>query len=72
MGGLVDKNSEIDWLDAAVTWIVGLLSFVLAGSAIKIYYSMERKRRDILILAARFGVLALFVVPLAIIIPTKY
>lgn len=69
--GAVDAWTDKDWLTAAMVSIFVLLQFVLLGSAIRIYYSTERKRVDLLALVARFAVIALIVIPLAIIIPSS-
>jgi hypothetical protein len=67
--GAVKSWTDKDWLTAVMVSIVLLLQFVLLGSAIKVYYSTERKRGDLLILGSRFGVIALIAVLLAQIIP---
>lgn len=74
LGGLamaVAIWSDKDWLRAVMMSILALFQFGLLGSAIKTYYSMERSRGDLLILAARFVVIPLIAVLLAIIIPSS-
>jgi hypothetical protein len=63
----MDKN----WLTTVMMSSLALFHFVLLGSAIKTYYSMERGRGDLFILAARFLVIPLILVPLAIVIPSS-
>jgi len=63
--------SEKDWATAVIVSTLAILLLLLLGSAIKGYYSLERRRGDVLILAARFAVIALIVVPLAIVIPNS-
>jgi hypothetical protein len=60
-----------DWLTAVLVSIFALLQLVLLGSAIKIYYSMERRQGDLLILGTRFGVIVLIAVLFAYIIPSS-
>ena len=63
--------SEKDWTTAVIVSTVAIFLVLLLGSAIKGYYSLERRRGDVLILAARFAVILLIVVPLAVIIPNS-
>jgi hypothetical protein len=63
--------SEKDWTTAVIVSTLAIFLVMLLGSAIKGYYSMERRRGDVLILAARFAIIPLIFVPLAIIIPNS-
>jgi hypothetical protein len=63
--------SEKDWTTAFLVSTLAIFLLLLLGSAIKGYYSMERRRGDVLILAARFAILPLMVVPFAIAIPSS-
>jgi hypothetical protein len=63
--------SEKDWTPAVIVSALAIFLLLLLGSAIKGYYSMEHKRGDVLILAARLAVIPLNVVPLAIVIPSS-
>jgi hypothetical protein len=63
--------SEKDWTTAVIVSTLAVFLVMLLGSAIKGYYSMERRRGDVLILAARFAIIPLIFVPLAIIIPNS-
>ena len=63
--------SEKDWTTAVILFTLAIFSLLLLGSAIKAYYSMERRRGDVLVLAARFAVIPLIVVLLAIVIPSS-
>jgi hypothetical protein len=63
--------SEKDWTTAVILSTLAIFLLLLLASAIKGYYSIERRRGDVLILAARFAVIPLIVVPLAIVIPSS-
>ncbi|MGZ7056268.1 MAG: hypothetical protein ACXVK3_12125 [Candidatus Angelobacter sp.] len=67
--GALSSWSQKDWTTAFIVSTLAIFLVLLLGSAIKGYYSMERRPGDVLILAARFAVIPLIVVPLAIIIP---
>jgi len=69
--GALGSWTDKDWLTAVMVSIFVLLQFVLLGSAIKVYYSTDRKRGDLRVLVARFVVIALIVIPLAITIPSS-
>ena len=71
LAGAAALWSEKDWTTAVIVSTLAIFLVLLLGSAIKGYYSMERRRGDVLILAARFAVILLIVVPLAIIIPNS-
>lgn len=63
--------SQKDWTTAVIVSALAILSLLLLGSAIKGYYSMERRRGDVLILAPRLAVVPLIFVLLAIVIPSS-
>lgn len=63
--------SEKDWTTAFLVSLLAIFLFLLLGSAIKGYYSMERRPGDVLILAPRFAVIPLLLVPFAIAIPSS-
>jgi hypothetical protein len=63
--------TEKAWQTALIMSVLALLHFALFGGAIKIYYSMERERGDLLILGARFSTIVLIAVFLATIIPSS-
>jgi hypothetical protein len=63
--------SEKDWTTAFLVSALAIFLLLLLGSAIKGYYSMERRRGDVLILVARFAIIPLIVVPFAIAIPSS-
>ena len=69
--GAVALWSEKDWTMAVIVSTLAIFLVLLLGNAIKGYYSMERRRGDVLILAARFAVIPVIIVPLAIIIPNS-
>ena len=70
-GATVATWTERDWAGTVMLSIFAFLQFALLGSAIRIYYSTERRPGDMLILATRFGVMALIAVLLAQIIPSS-
>lgn len=59
------------WLAAVLMSIFVLIVFTLIISAIKTYYSMDCEPGDRTILAVRFGVVALYLLALATIIPNS-
>jgi len=69
--GAVKSWIDKGWLTAVTASIFALLQLVLLGSAIKIYYSTERKQGDLRIVGTRFGVIVLIVVLFAHIIPSS-
>lgn len=69
--GALSSWSQKDWTMAVIVSTLAILLLLLLGSAIKGYYSMERRRGDVLILAARLAVIPLIAVPLAIVIPNS-
>ena len=70
-GAALALISEKDWTTALIVGVLAILLLLLLGSAIKGYYFMERRRGDLLILAARLAVIPLIAVPLAIVIPSS-
>ena len=70
-GAALALISEKDWTTAVIVGVLAILLLLLLGSAIKGYYSMERRRGDVLILAARLAVIPLIAVSLAIVIPSS-
>jgi len=70
-GAAIALWSEKDWRIALILSILAIFQFALLGSAIKSYYSMERERGDLFTLAARFVVIPLIAILLAIIIPSS-
>lgn len=60
-----------DWLSFSLASIFSLVFVALIGGAIKTYYSMERDRRDIFVLGARFAVMAVIPTVLAVAIPSS-
>jgi hypothetical protein len=69
--GALSSWSRKDWTTAVIVSTLAIFLILLLGSAIKGYYSMERRRGDVLILAARLAVIPLIAVPLAIVIPNS-
>ena len=70
-GEALALSSEKDWTTAVIVSALAILLLLLLGSAIRGYYSMERRRGDVLILAPRLAVMPLIVVLLAIVIPSS-
>jgi hypothetical protein len=69
--GAITMWVEKEWRGAVILSILAIFQFVLLGSAIKSYYSMERKRGDLFTLVARLGVIPLIVFPIGAVLPNS-